>query len=63
VSWFLDEAATNKAQKAGGSEKALPKSWRLGSKPKLRQMHHDAVTTRIRTRIELRARPALGMVD
>jgi len=37
VSWFLDEAFLS-----GGPAHILPKAWRLGSKPNLRQMHHDA---------------------
>jgi len=44
VSWFLDETAISDAQAGRGVEKQLPKSWRLGSKPNLRQMHDDAVT-------------------
>ncbi len=49
VSWFLDEAGRRDAEtgtdgQRGGTQHAasLPKSWRLGSKPNLRQMHHDA---------------------
>ena len=42
VSWFLDEAAGGDADRANGGAKQLPKSWRLGSRPNLRQMHHDA---------------------
>ena len=41
VSWFLDEAATADVDRGSGV-KQLPKSWRLGSRPNLRQMHHDA---------------------
>ncbi|MGH2362576.1 MAG: DUF499 domain-containing protein, partial [bacterium] len=41
VSWFLDEAFIHEAETTPGA-RALPKSWRLGSKPNLRQMHHDA---------------------
>jgi hypothetical protein len=41
VSWFLDEAATTDVDRTDGA-KQLPKSWRLGSRPNLRQMHHDA---------------------
>ncbi len=36
VSWYLDDTFTT--EKDGG----LPKVWRLGSKPNLKQMHHDA---------------------
>ena len=41
VSWFLDEAATSDVDRNGAGKK-LPKSWRLGSRPNLRQMHYDA---------------------
>lgn len=40
VSWFLDEAAAADAEARG--DKKLPKFWRLGSRPNLKQMHHDA---------------------
>jgi hypothetical protein len=39
VSWFLDEAAIGDREEGV----TLPKSWRLGFKPNLRQMHSDAV--------------------
>ncbi|OGP58960.1 MAG: hypothetical protein A2162_03465 [Deltaproteobacteria bacterium RBG_13_52_11b] len=38
ISWFLDETAINEMKKESGDQ--LPKSWRLGTKPNLRQMHH-----------------------
>lgn len=38
VSWYLDDSFT------GDREGGLPKVWRLGSKPNLRQMHHEART-------------------
>lgn len=41
-SWFLDEAAVNDAEVTADGQKLLPKAWRLGSKPNLTQMHHDA---------------------
>lgn len=44
VSWFLDEAFLADAEAAVGVPKELPKAWRLGSRPNLRQMHHDACT-------------------
>ena len=37
LSWFLDEA-----ESGASSGEALPRFWRLGSRPNLRQMHHDA---------------------
>jgi len=43
TSWFLDEGALRDAE-TGAGPRALPRSWRLGSKPNLRQMHHDACT-------------------
>lgn len=36
ASWYLDDTFT------GDREGGLPKVWRLGSKPNLKQMHHDA---------------------
>ena len=39
VSWFLDEATLGEVETGG---KQLPKSWRLGYKPNLLQMHHAA---------------------
>jgi hypothetical protein len=46
ISWFLDEAGLTDADAASNGEKALPKSWRLGSRPNLRQMH-DAAWDRV----------------
>ena len=42
VSWFLDEGALHEVEVAADNQRQLPKSWRLGSRPNLRQMHHDA---------------------
>lgn len=44
LSWFLDEAefASDVAE-----PKALPKAWRLGNRPNLKQMHHDACENRV----------------
>jgi hypothetical protein len=36
MSWYLDDTFTT------DREAGLPKVWRLGSKPNLKQMHHDA---------------------
>ena len=42
VSWFLDD------EDAGlGDEQALPKSWRLGNRPNLKQMHDEATRERV----------------
>jgi len=44
ISWFLDEGTMVEAEESAASAgaKELPKAWRLGSKPNLRQMHNDA---------------------
>ena len=42
VSWFLDEGAIADAELGGDGKKGLPKNWRLGSRPNLRQMHSAA---------------------
>lgn len=42
VSWFLDEAAITDTDVTGNGKKGLPKTWRLGSRPNLRQMHSAA---------------------
>ncbi len=47
TSWFLDEGATQDAEITPDGTKSLPKSWRLGSRPNLRQMHHDACQYRV----------------
>ncbi len=45
LSWFLDEVEVSTGSGNGGGQ--LPKAWRLGNRPNLRQMHHDACTTRV----------------
>src|SRR5262245_55476070 len=42
VSWFLDEAETSAGEADATGQRPLPKYWRLGSRPNLKQMHHDA---------------------
>src|SRR5947209_10008112 len=44
VSWFLDEGAFQDAETGQIQYKGLPGYWRLGSRPNLKQMHHDACT-------------------
>lgn len=39
LSWWLDDEPISEAVKDG---RGMPKWWRLGTKPNLRQMHHDA---------------------
>lgn len=47
LSWFLDEVEVGTADVNPDGTKQLPKSWRLGNRPNLRQMHHDACNTRV----------------
>ena len=42
LSWFLDDE-----DGAGADGAALPKTWRLGNKPNLRQMHDQAIRQRV----------------
>lgn len=46
TSWFLDEAEFSSVSAATDSTD-LPKSWRLGNRPNLKQMHHDACANRV----------------
>ena len=46
VSWFLDESALQETDAEPGTT-GLPRTWRLGSRPNLRQMHHDACQFRV----------------
>ncbi|MHB9089950.1 MAG: hypothetical protein ACYC7H_00890, partial [Chloroflexota bacterium] len=41
-SWFLDEGVVADADTGPDGQRLLPKAWRLGSRPNLKQMHHDA---------------------
>ncbi|MBX5458190.1 MAG: ATP-binding protein [Thermogemmatispora sp.] len=42
VSWFLDESTWREREALEEQGQPLPKVWRLGARPNLRQMHHDA---------------------
>ncbi len=42
VSWFLDEASIDTAPNDESGRPGLPRDWRLGTRPNLKQMHHDA---------------------
>ena len=56
LSWFLDD------EDAGAEEPAaeLPKSWRLGNRPNLRQMHDEACRQRVSTEaVEARLEEAI----
>ena len=66
VSWFLDdEDAGDAGADAAG---ALPKSWRLGNRPNLRQMHDEACRQRVNreeveARLEETVRAAKSLTD
>ena len=47
LSWFLDEAEFSGSAATDGGSGALPKAWRLGNRPNLKQMHHDACANRV----------------
>jgi hypothetical protein len=47
LSWFLDEAEFAADITDGSQPKTLPKAWRLGNRPNLKQMHHDACNNRV----------------
>ena len=47
LSWFLDEVEVDTAGTSPDGTRGLPKSWRLGNRPNLRQMHDDACANRV----------------
>ena len=47
LSWFLDEVEIGTAETSQDGTRGLPKSWRLGNRPNLRQMHDDACVNRV----------------
>ena len=48
ASWFLDEAEVAARGEGGsGAPRELPRAWRLGNRPNLRQMHDDACRNRV----------------
>ena len=47
LSWFLDEVEIGTSETSQDGSKGLPKSWRLGNRPNLRQMHDDACANRV----------------
>jgi hypothetical protein len=56
LSWFLDDEDEGDAVDA---EAGLPKSWRLGNRPNLRQMHDEACAERVTERaVEMRLEEA-----
>ena len=53
-SWFLDESLDAAPRAVGGAPRLLPQTWRLGSKPNLTQMHHEALQRVSLERVETR---------
>lgn len=47
TSWFLDDEDTGDDSDEYASQQALPKSWRLGNAPNLKQMHDEACRDRV----------------
>ena len=47
LSWFLDEVEVGAADTSLDGTRHLPKAWRLGNRPNLRQMHDDACANRV----------------
>ena len=47
VSWFLDDTLAQDIEASANGATALPKAWRLGSRPNLTQMQHDACRFRV----------------
>ena len=47
VSWFLDETEIATAEITTDGSRGIPKAWRLGNRPNLRQMHDDACANRV----------------
>ncbi len=65
LSWFLDDEDADDAPMA---DAGLPKSWRLGNRPNLRQMHDEACEQRVtaqavETRLEEATRKARLLTD
>lgn len=54
VSWFLDEAALAEGGSGGVEVRELPRTWRLGNKPNLKQMHSVAVTRVLPDLVEMK---------
>ena len=47
LSWFLDEHEFGSEVATDGGPPPLPRAWRLGNRPNLKQMHHDACANRV----------------
>lgn len=60
VSWFLDESAVAGGRIGEAGVRDLPKSWRLGTKPNLKQMHSQAVARVSPDLVEMTVREMIG---
>ena len=61
ISWFLDDDEAGPADESGAP--GLPKSWRLGNRPNLRQMHDEACRQRVtEARVNERLESLIGQV-
>ena len=47
LSWFLDEVEVGTAESSPEGLMQVPKTWRLGNRPNLRQIHDDACANRV----------------
>ena len=47
LSWFLDDVEFGSGGSGGDGARQLPRAWRLGNRPNLRQMHDDACRNRV----------------
>ena len=61
LSWFLDEVEVGTAEVGPEGARQLPKAWRLGNRPNLRQMHDDACLNRVpANRVEAQVTDHIG---
>lgn len=64
LSWFLDDTLTQSRETSFDQTAGLPKHWRLGSRPNLTQMHHDACRFRVsEEEIETRLVEEIGKLN
>ena len=60
VSWFLDESALASGGNRDTGVRDLPKSWRLGTRPNLKQMHSQALARVSPDLVEMTLREMIG---
>ena len=67
LSWFLDDGDLDDGGGSGvggGAGGGLPRSWRLGNRPNLKQMHDEACAQRVTDdAVEQRLKPEASMPD